>query len=185
MKVKSEKGVSLILLIIVVVILIVLAIFGIKYIKEKVETENIEDIKSYMLSIQALTKNIQNKHVVNEEENSLIGIAVNLENNETEYKISDELKEELTQIENSNLYIITQEDLDNNGLSKIKINNDEFYVVDYNSGEIYYSKGIDGKYSLKEIDPKDDVPQKNEEENVEVVEGEGAENEGTGDWKTK
>jgi len=48
-----------------------------------------------MLSIQALTKNIQNKHVVNEEENALIGITVNLENNETEYKISEELKEEL------------------------------------------------------------------------------------------
>jgi len=39
---------------------------------------------------------------------------------------------------------------------------------------------------LKEIDPKDDVPQKNEaEENVELVEGENTENEGTGNWKIK
>lgn len=177
---KSEKGVSLILLIIVVVILIVLAVFGLKNIKEKVETENIENIKSHMLSIQALTKNVQNKHIVNAEENALIGIAVNLENNETEYKISDELKEELVKIENSNLYIITQEDVNNNGLSQIKIDNEEFYVVDYNAGEVYYSKGIDGKHSLANIDPKDDVPQKNEE-----VEGVGAENEGTGNWKIK
>jgi len=181
MKFKSEKGVSLILLIIIVIILIALAIFGIKHIKAKVEIENIENIKSHMLSIQALTKNIQNKHVVNEEENALIGITVNLENNETEYKISEELKEELSKIENSNLYIITQEDVNNNGLSQIKIDTEEFYIVDYNAGEIYYSKGIDGKYSLKEIDPKDDVPQKNEaEENVELVEGENTENEGTG-----
>lgn len=179
MKLKSERGASLILLIVIVVILAAVAFWGIKQIKNKVDEESIEDIKSHMLSIQALAKNIQNKHTVNETENALIGKILNIDNNDTGYEVSEQLKENLRKIENANLYIFTQEDINNNGLSQIKIDNKEFYIVDYNSGEVYYSEGIDGKYSLAEIDSKDDVPdEKNETENVEVVEG--AENEGTG-----
>ena len=173
--VKSEKGVSLILLILIVGILIAISFWGIKNIKEKVNKETRDEIEANMLSIQALAKNIRNKHEVNQEENALIGLKLDLENNETGYQISDELKQELKQIENSDIYILTQDDLNNNGLSQIKIDNKEFYVIDYNAGEVYYSLGIDGKYSLTKVEPE-------QENNIEKVEeNEGAENEGTGE----
>lgn len=175
---KSEKGVSLILLILIVGILVVVAFWGIKNIKEKVNKENRDGIEANMLSVQALAKNIQHKHEVNAEENPLIGLSLNLDNNETVYEVSGELKEELIKIENSRLYILTQDDLNNNGLSQIKIDNKEFYIVDYNSGDVYYSLGIEGKYSLTKVAPDENKIEEVAGENAEVSEG--AEDEGTG-----
>ena len=64
---------------------------------------------------------------------------------------TEELKNALLSIENSNLYILSQEELNNEGIKDVSINNNEFYVVDYNSGEVFYSLGINGKYKLSEI----------------------------------
>ena len=175
---KSEKGIALILLIFIVVILAIITVIGVQYIMEKAEEEKIDDIRSHMLSIQALTKKVKNKHIINEEENALLGIKLDLENNETGYKVSEELKNELLQIEEAELYILTQEDINNNGLKQITVNNTEFYIVDYNTEEIYYSLGINGKHALSnetEENQKETV-----QENIEMK-NEGAENEGTGD----
>lgn len=172
---KSDKGVSLILLIFVVVILVIVASWGIKNIKQKLKKENLEDLSAQMLSVQALAKNVQHKHEMDAEANALIGVKLNLENNDTGYEVSDKLKEELAKIEGADLYILTQEDMNNNKLSQIKINNIEFYIVDYNSGEVYYSLGIDGQYALTKVE----IKKENTETNVEEIEG--AENEGTGD----
>lgn len=166
---KSEKGIAFILLIFIVVILIVVAFFGVKTIKERAEKENIDNIKSHMLSIQALAKNTKNKHTVNETENVLIGLKLDLANNETGYEVSNELKAELEKIENSDLYIFTQDDVNNNGLSQIRINSTDFYIVDYNSNEVYYSLGINGKYSLISIEENE-----KEEETINAEEQEEA-----------
>lgn len=165
---KSEKGIAFILLIFIVVILIIAAFLGIKFIKERADKENVDNIKSHMLSIQALAKNVKNKNTVNEE-NALIGLKLELENNETGYEISDKLKEELEKIESADLYIFTQEEVNNNGLSKIEINNAEFYIVDYNANEVYYSLGINGNYSLTSIEEaeKEEKQEETQEESAE------------------
>ena len=158
-----------------------------KFLKKELDRESLADIESQMLQIQGAAKNIQNKHIVDEATNPLIGVQVNLENNETTYQISNELKERLSKVEDANLYILTQEDLNNNGLKQITVNDTEFYVVDYNSGEVFYSLGIDGKYALGDLEGED---KKSEEENeveesepqlVNEEEKEGNVNEGTGD----
>lgn len=170
---KSEKGIAFIILIFLVVILIIAAFFGVKFIKERADKENIDNIKSHMLSIQALAKNVKNKNTVNAE-NPLLGIKLDLANNETEYQISEELKSELEKIENADLYIITQDDVNNNGLSQIKINNQEFYIVDYNAGEVYYSMGINGKYSLTSTEEPEETGELPTEEESGVNEQETA-----------
>ena len=47
--------------------------------------------------------------------------------------------------------ILSKEDLLNNGVKDVEINEDEFYVVDYNTEEVFYSLGIEGKYKLSEM----------------------------------
>lgn len=147
----NQKGISLILLIIIVVVMGVVIFTGFQHVKEYIEKQKVEDIKATMLTIQGVITNIKNKHIVDEENNALVGIKIDLENNETEYKITEELKQHLLNLVEPELYILNQEELTNNGVKNVNINDTEFYVVDYNSEEIFYSLGVDGKYKLSEL----------------------------------
>ena len=104
-----------------------------------------------MLAIQSVITNIKNKNTVDKENNSLVGTKLDLENNETEYQITEKLKNELSTEGSTELYILNKEELNNLGVKNVEINNTEFYIVDYNSEEIYYSLGINGKYKLSDM----------------------------------
>lgn len=147
----NQKGISLILLIIIVVVIGVVTFTGFKYAKEYIEKQKVEDIKATMLTIQGVIINIKNKHIVDEENNALVGLKIDLANNETEYKITEELKQHLLNLTEPELYILNQEELTNNGVKNVNVNDTEFYIVDYNSEEIFYSLGMDGKYRLSEL----------------------------------
>lgn len=148
---RRQEGITLIALVIIIIVVGIVIFAGLKYAKNYVENQEVEDIKASMLAIQGVITNVNNKHTVDEENNSLLGVKLELENNETGYNISEELKGILSSIENANLYILNQEELNNLGVKDVEITNSKFYVVDYNSGEIFYSLGIDGKYKLSEI----------------------------------
>lgn len=148
---KKDKGIALIVLIIIIVIIGIIIWTGIQYAKRYIKNQEIEDIKEKMLAIQSIITNINNKHIVDEENNLLIGTKIELDNNSSEYSISVELKEVLSSMEEANLYILNQEELENYGIKDIHISNTEFYIVDYNSGEVFYSLGINGKYKLSEM----------------------------------
>lgn len=148
---KNEKGIALIGLVIVVLLTAVVLFAGTNYLKEYVNNQKNEDIKANMLAIQTVITNVKNKHTVDETNNILVGTKLDLENNETEYTISDEFKNVLLSLENAELYILNTEELNNLGVKNIEINNTAFYVVDYNSEEILYSLGVNGVYKLSEM----------------------------------
>lgn len=148
---KNEKGIALIGLVIVVLLTAVVLFAGTNYLKEYVSNQKNEDIKANMLAIQTVITNVKNKHTVDETNNILVGTKLDLENNETEYTISDEFKNVLLSLENAELYILNTEELNNLGVKNIEINNTAFYVVDYNSEEILYSLGVNGAYKLSEM----------------------------------
>lgn len=148
---KNEKGIALIGLIIVVMLTAVALFAGAKYIGEYLSNQKNEDIKANMLAIQTVITNVKNKHTVDETNNILVGTKLDLENNETEYTISDEFKNVLLSLENAELYILNTEELNNLGVKNIEVNNTAFYVVDYNSEEILYSLGVNGVYKLSEM----------------------------------
>ena len=150
-KMKRQEGITLIALVITIIIVGMIIIVGVQYAKKYINNQEIEDIKSSMLVIQGVITNIGNKHEIDEENNTLLGVKLELENNETGYNISEELKSILEGMENANLYILNQEELNNIGVKDVEINNSKFYIVDYNSGEVFYSLGINGKYKLSEI----------------------------------
>lgn len=148
---KNEKGIALIGLVIVVLLTAVVLFAGTNYLKEYVSNQKNEDIKANMLAIQTVITNVKNKHTVDETNNILVGTKLDLENNETEYTISDEFKNVLLSLENAELYILNTEELKNLGVKNIVVNNTAFYVVDYNSEEILYSLGVNGVYKLSEM----------------------------------
>lgn len=148
---KQDKGITVIALILIVVVIGVVVAILWNNAGEYVNKQKDEDIKSTMLAIQSVKTNIQNKNIVDKDTNPLVGTKLNLENNETEYEISEEFKQELLSLENAELYILNQEELNNCGIKDVEINNTKFYVVDYNSEEVLYSLGIDGKYKLSEM----------------------------------
>ena len=148
---KNEKGIALIGLVIVVLLTAVVLFAGTNYLKEYVNNQKNEDIKANMFAIQTVMTNVKNKHTVDETNNILVGTKLDLENNETEYTISDEFKNVLLSLENAELYILNTEELNNLGVKNIEVNNTAFYVVDYNSEEILYSLGVNGVYKLSEM----------------------------------
>lgn len=148
---KQSKGIALIGLILVVVIILVVVLWGLKYAKGYLNNQQKEDTKATMLAIQTVITNVKNKHIVDEKENSLIGVKLDLENNETEYKITEDLKNVLSTMENAELYILNKEELNNLGVKNVEVNDTEFYIVDYNSEDIVYSLGVEGKYKLSDM----------------------------------
>jgi len=148
---KEEKGITLVTLVVIVVAVGIVIYTGLQYAQKYMNNQEIEDIKANMLAIQGVITNIKNKHTVDEENNILEGVKLDIENNKTEYKITEELKKALSSIENAELYILNGEELKKHGIKDVTISNTEFYVVNYNSGEVFYSLGINGKYKLSEI----------------------------------
>ena len=171
---KKESGLSMIALILIVTVIGIVVFMGVKYIRGYIENEKKEDIKTTMLLIQGKITEIANKHTVDEAENGLVGIKLNLESEDIEYNISDELKEILVNLEDADLYILTKEDLENLSVKDIEVNKDEFYIVDYNSEDVIYSLGINGKYKLTDLETK---KRDSEEETTENSEGETTEQE--------
>jgi Tfp pilus assembly protein PilE len=147
---KSQRGIALVALILVIIVIGIVVFIGFKYANNYIENEEKEDIKTTMLTIQGKITNIQNKHIV-DESNSLKGTKIDLENNQTEYNINEELKKSLLTIENPELYILNEDELNELGVKDIVINDTEFYVVEYNTKEVFYSLGVNGKYKLSEM----------------------------------
>lgn len=136
----NQKGITIISLILAVILMLILVGVSIRFGTEAVDKSIEEDIKNNMLLIQGKCKIIKDKNDF--ESTGLLGIPAN---EASGYKIEFDLPNK------KNAYILTQEDLNNNGLGNIITSNTEFYVVDYDTCEVYYSLGINGKYALSEM----------------------------------
>jgi len=141
----NERGITIVALIATVAIMLILLTVSIKVGSDAINKSIEEDIKSHMLLIQGKSKIIKDKHTYDAENFNLVGTPIS---EASGYSISSGLQ---SQINAEKAYIFTQEDLINNGLGNIKISHAEFYVVDYDTCEVYYSLGINGRYSLTDI----------------------------------
>lgn len=145
MNLKNEKGITIIALIITIILMLILVGVTVKVGTKEISKAKLEDIKTEMISIKTRAKIVKDKYDFKDIDN-LVGTKL-LE--ATDYNteaigVPDESKE--------NCYIWTQEDLNSQELSSIKVDKDKFYVVYYGDDiEIYYSKGVDGKYSLTDL----------------------------------
>ena len=155
MKIKNNKGITLVVLSITIVVLLILASIAVTSGQEIIKKSQIENLKTNMLLIEAKAKEYC-------EEASF--------KNGTSKEIKDEAKAELkgTLVENKNeysnvtgsitdtefLYDVTSI-LSDMGLKDVQLADGEKYLVKYDilnvKVEIYNTKGIEGKYSLTDI----------------------------------
>ena len=161
MKVKNNKGITLIALTITIIILLILASITIYSGKESIKKAQLESLKTNMLLIkakakeyveQASFKNGVNKSEISEEaKNELKGKEANA---------SDYSKQKITINGGEILYKLTSDNLKEMGLKDVKLGSNEEYLVKYNikdvTVEVYNTSGYENNgttvYSLSELE---------------------------------
>lgn len=141
-----QEGKSLIKFIIIISILVGIIVWGVQVILGELENKNLETIHTDMLLIQAKAKIVfETYHVDNN--NGLQGQKIENNAELEQYGITD----------STNYYIWNRDVLDNVGLKEIKLDEGDFYIVNYDTEEVIYSKGYekDGTTYYKLTDIKE------------------------------
>ncbi len=152
---KSQKGMSHIVLILAIAIILVLIVCALFFSKTKLENEVLKMYETDMLLIQGKVKILSKEAIVKGSDDELKGKKV--EESLEDETIKNLLEKGIISKEDQNFpkyYIIDRTTLDEMGLTDVKIR-DGFYIVNYNTDEIIYAKGItiekDTYYKLTEI----------------------------------
>lgn len=138
---KNQNGMGHITLIITILIIVLVIVGIVVFVNNKVEDEKIETIRTNMLLIQGKVKVLSQEAIIQKNEGLLKGRKVS-EN------IEDEIVKELidkgiiAQDNLSKYYIIDNEIINELGIEKAKLE-DGFYIVNYDTDEIIYSKGFE------------------------------------------
>ena len=162
MNFEDNRGITLVALVVTIIVLLILAGIGINTGISSMEKVKLEELKTNMLLIEAKARECV------EEANFRMGAS-------TDEKVVDSVRTEIYEVNNklekanntnvpnnpggidlTDCYVITQETFDLWGLNKIKLSEDEKYLVKFSEKEIkvevYNTKGYDGKYSLTKIE---------------------------------
>lgn len=146
MNLKNKKGITIIALVITIILMLILVGVTVKIGTNEIDKAKLEDIKTEMISIKTRAKIVEDQYNFKDIE-KLVGINL-LSEEANDYNVQIEIPDE----NKEKCYIWTQEDLNSQELSSIKVDKDKFYVVYYGDDiEVYYSKGVDGKYSLTDL----------------------------------
>ena len=156
----------------IIIILALLIVFTINFAEEELDKNLQEDIKTEMLQVQAKSKIVFEKYHI-DNENGLKGEKVEDESLKEKYSIDDL----------ENFYKWSRDVLAEEGIKDIALQEDEYYLVNYDTEEVIYSEGyknIDGNtyYKLSEIVNLDS-------EKINEKQGEEIKDEGEGDSQNK
>lgn len=151
MKYKSNKGITIIALIITIVIMLILMSVTIEFGATEVERAKLEDIKTTMLLIKGRAQIVADKESFGENYDNTGMIKLT---DASSYDTSN-LQSIFDNLEDTaNLYVWEQSAMDNNNI-QVTITNTDFFVIDYLTGEVYYSLGYTYEentyYSLSEL----------------------------------
>lgn len=170
---KSQKGMSHIVLILAIAIILVLIVCALFFSKTKLENEVLKMYETDMLLIQGKVKILSKESIVKGNDDELMGRK--LEENLKDETIKNLLEKGVISKEDQNFpkyYIIDKQTLDEMGLTDVKIR-EGFYIVNYNTDEIIYAKGItieNNTYykltEIKEANSKKENEVLNEENNI-------------------
>lgn len=146
----GNKGLTITTLAITIVVIIMLASIGIYTGTDIIKRANLQNINTNMMLIQAKTKTIMEQAKFNKDTSNYKGTKLTeLGDN----KKVDELIENHIIERNENYYFLTQTNLNEMGLEKIKA--DDGYIVEYETNEIIYVKGFSANnqtyYKLSEM----------------------------------
>lgn len=141
-----NTGKSLIKFIIIIILLIGIIALGIQYFLKELENKQLETIHTDMLLIQAKAKIVFETYHV-DKNNGLQGEKVEEKAQLGEYGIT---------ADETDYYVWNREILDNLGLKEVELEEGAFYIINYDTEEVIYSKGYETKdgtiyYKLTDI----------------------------------
>lgn len=128
-------------MILLIAIIIAIVIGVIYFMKNEYDVELSETIKTDMLLIEGKTKVVAEKVRIKERDATYVGTKVEKDTEEKDIKVLQEKGIIDINTKDSNYYILRQEHLKELGLDTIKLK-DDYYIVEYSSNEIIYSKGV-------------------------------------------
>lgn len=145
---KSEKGMTLITTAVLIVVITALVFAVVYYARIAYAKTTLEDLKTNLLLVQAKVKNIAGQYTLEKKDEVLKGTKI-AEMKEQE-SIKQVIEKEKINIEEKGkkYYVLNQENLAEMDLENIALEENEYYVVEYTTYEIYTTKGFiysDGK----------------------------------------
>ena len=146
--------------IIIVILLIAAGIYAVYRLAHKSYNEaEFETIKTDMISIQVQTETVAKKVEIKEKGAKYIGTKIDdkLEDEKVQNLINNNIID--VESKKSNLYCLDNSNLEELGLSNIKV--DSFYIVDYKQNEVIYVDGIQNSngetvYKLSDMNKKEE-----------------------------
>ena len=150
-KIKTDKGITMIALVMVVILLFILSAVTVYEANNVISAARVESTMTNLLLIQAKVRIINEKVVFEKDDEKKQELYVGTKLSESPNTIS-KIKEQQTEnnktiIENiddeevsSKYYVLSQKELNDFGLSTI--NASEGYIVNYETEEVIYVKGV-------------------------------------------
>lgn len=138
---KSEKGLTLLSTAIMVVVIAALT-FGIVYFARlQLDKGKNEDIKTDILLVEAKVQKLAGEYILEKEEDILVG--TKLADMEEDPIVKEFLEKEIFDKEEkgAKYYVLNQENINELKLENIELEKDSYYIVDYTSVKVYYTKG--------------------------------------------
>lgn len=147
----DNRGITIVALIITIIVMLILATVTVEIGTGEIKRAKIEDLKTTMLLIKGRAQIVADKESFGEsyDNTGMVKLA-----EATSYDVLN-LQEEFNKLEDkTGLYIWEQTAMDNNNID-VEITNTDFFVIDYLTGEVYYSLGYTYEgttyYSLSEM----------------------------------
>ena len=154
---KNQKGLTLPGTI-VLVLLIAFIVFGVIYfIRIQTAKEGLEDLKTDLLLVQAKVRKLSADYTLEKNEEVLVGTKLtDMQEDETIKEFLNNNSIDINE-KKKKYYVLNQDNLNELELSKIKLEPNSYYIVEYTEGEVYYTKGfeyIDGNnyYDMNNIE---------------------------------
>ncbi len=154
---KNEKGMTLVTTAVFVVVIAALVFAVVYYFRIEYAKSSLEDLKTDILLVQAKVKTISGEYTLQKKDEVLKGTKI--AEMKDDPAISNLIESEEINIEDKEkkYYVLNKENLNELKLENVMLEENNYYVVEYNTYEVYYTKGFvysDGEtyYKLTEIE---------------------------------
>lgn len=162
---KSEKGLTFLSTAILVIVIALIAFATVYFVRIQTSKEKAEDIKTDMLLVQAKVKKISGDYTLNHKEEILIG--TKLSDMQEDEIIKEFLEKSLFDAnkKGKKYYVLNQQNLNDLELSKVILEENSYYIAEYTTGEVYYTKGYMDENGEVHYKAKEETSPNNVEKN--------------------
>lgn len=139
---KSEKGMTLVATVAFVIVITALVFAVVYYARIEIAKSNLEDLKTDILLVQAKVKTISGEYILQKDEELLKGTKIEDMKDDPAIKQVIEKEEINIDEEGKKYYVLNKENLQELNLENVKLEENNYYIVEYTAYDVYYTKGF-------------------------------------------